>query len=277
MKRILQVEDLMVSFDGFKALDIAYFELQEKELRVVIGPNGAGKTTFMDVLCGKTKPRTGSAMMDGKDLTQLNEQQIVELGVGRKFQTPSVFGSLSVSDNLLLALKTDRGVWRSLFYRIPPQAESRIEEVAELVGLADHLGRDAAFLSHGQKQWLEIGMLILQDPKLLLIDEPAAGMSDEETAKTGRLLTELAEKHSIIVIEHDMEFVKQLARQVTVLCEGKILTEGPIEKVQEDPQVIERYLGRSHGTRAARAAKPAGGPHAEARAGETALTGGAHG
>ena len=267
-KRILQVEDLMVSFDGFKALDIAYFELQEKELRVVIGPNGAGKTTFMDVLCGKTKPQTGSAMMEGKDLTKLNEQQIVELGVGRKFQTPSVFGSLSVFDNLLLALKTDRRVWRSLFYRLAPQGKSRIEEVAEIVGLADCLGMDAAFLSHGQKQWLEIGMLILQDPKLLLIDEPAAGMTDEETAKTGRLLTELAEKHSIIVIEHDMEFVKQLARQVTVLCEGKILTEGPIEKVQEDPQVIERYLGRSHGTRNERAAKPAapaaalaGGPH----------------
>jgi urea transport system ATP-binding protein len=254
---ILQVEDLMVSFDGFKALDIAYFELKEKELRVVIGPNGAGKTTFMDVLCGKTKPQTGTAMMGGKDLTKLNEQQIVEMGVGRKFQTPSVFGSLSVFDNLLLALKTDRRVWRSLFYRLSPQGKARIEEVAEIVGLADSLGRDAAFLSHGQKQWLEIGMLILQDPKLLLIDEPAAGMTDEETAKTGRLLTELAEKHSIIVIEHDMEFVKQLARQVTVLCEGKILTEGPIEKVQEDPQVIERYLGRSHGTRNERASKPA--------------------
>ena len=260
---ILQVEEMMVSFDGFKALDIAYFELREKELRVVIGPNGAGKTTFMDVLCGKTKPQTGTAIMDGKDLTKLNEQQIVELGVGRKFQTPSVFGSLSVFDNLLLALKTDRRVWRSLFYRLSPEGKARIEEVAETVGLADCLGLEAAFLSHGQKQWLEIGMLILQDPKLLLIDEPAAGMTDEETAKTGRLLTELAEKHSLIVIEHDMEFVKQLARQVTVLCEGKILTEGPIEKVQEDPQVVERYLGRSHGTRSERASKAAlaGGTH----------------
>ena len=252
-RRILAVEELMVSFDGFKALDIAYFELEEKELRVVIGPNGAGKTTFMDVLCGKTKPQQGSAMMDGKDLVNLNEQQIVELGVGRKFQTPSVFGSLSVFDNLLLALKTDRKVWRSLFYRLSPQAKSRIEEVAETVGLKDALPMQAAYLSHGQKQWLEIGMLILQDPKLLLIDEPAAGMTDEETAKTGRLLLELADRHSIIVIEHDMEFVKQLARKVTVLCEGKILTEGPIEKVQEDPQVIERYLGRSHGTRAEKA------------------------
>ena len=263
-KPILQVEDLMVSFDGFKALDITYFELHEKEIRVVIGPNGAGKTTFMDVLCGKTKPHTGSAMMDGKDLVRLNEQEIVELGVGRKFQTPSVFGSLSVFDNLLLALKTDRKVWKSLFYRLPAEGRARIEAVAETVGLQEHLGMDAAYLSHGQKQWLEIGMLILQDPKLLLIDEPAAGMTDEETAKTGRLLTELAEKHSIIVIEHDMEFVKQLARTVTVLCEGKILTEGTIEKVQEDPQVIERYLGRSHGTRAEKATKPAmaGGAHA---------------
>ncbi|HKP97921.1 MAG TPA: urea ABC transporter ATP-binding protein UrtD [Fibrobacteria bacterium] len=252
-KRILAVEELMVSFDGFKALDIAYFELEEKELRVVIGPNGAGKTTFMDVLCGKTKPQTGTAMMDGKDLVKLNEQQIVELGVGRKFQTPSVFGSLSVFDNLLLAFKTDRKVWRSLFYTLSPQARARIEEVAETVGLEDALPMQAAYLSHGQKQWLEIGMLILQDPKLLLIDEPAAGMTDEETAKTGRLLLELANKHSIIVIEHDMEFVKQLARKVTVLCEGKVLTEGPIEKVQEDPQVIERYLGRSHGTRAEKA------------------------
>jgi urea transport system ATP-binding protein len=252
-KRILQVEELMVSFDGFKALDIAYFELEEKELRVIIGPNGAGKTTFMDVLCGKTKPHSGSAMMEDRDLVKLNEQEIVELGVGRKFQTPSVFGSLSVFDNLMLAFKTDRKVWKSLFYRLTPQAKARIEEVAETVGLKDTLAMQAAFLSHGQKQWLEIGMLILQDPKLLLIDEPAAGMTDEETAKTGRLLLDLAERHSIIVIEHDMEFVKQLDRKVTVLCEGKILTEGPIEKVQEDPQVIERYLGRSHGTRAEKA------------------------
>jgi urea transport system ATP-binding protein len=261
---ILKVEDLMVSFDGFKALDIAYFELMEKELRVVIGPNGAGKTTFMDVLCGKTKPHTGSAMMEGKDLVRLNEQEIVELGVGRKFQTPTVFTSLSVFDNLLLALKTDRKVWKSVFYRVTAEARERIGSVAETVGLKDSLEMEAAFLSHGQKQWLEIGMLILQDPKLLLIDEPAAGMTDEETAKTGRLLTDLAERHSIIVIEHDMEFVKQLNRQVTVLCEGKILTEGTLAKVQEDPLVIERYLGRSHGTRAEKAQK-------------TAMAGGAHG
>ena len=247
MSRILlHVESLSVSFDGFKALDVEFFELEENELRVVIGPNGAGKTTFMDVLCGKTKAGTGQAMMDGKDLTKLDERQIVELGVGRKFQTPSVFGSLTVSDNLRLSRKTDRGIVHSLFERLTARDREDIGRVAEIVGLEDELGRDAAYLSHGQKQWLEIGMLILQDPRLLLIDEPAAGMTDEETAKTARLLLDLSKKHSIIVIEHDMEFVKQLARKVTVLCEGKVLTEGPIEKVQEDPQVIERYLGRSH-------------------------------
>ncbi len=245
-KHILQVENLTVSFDGFKALDINYFELEEKELRVVIGPNGAGKTTFMDVLCGKTKPDQGTAMMAGKDLTTLDEQAIVELGVGRKFQTPTVFGSLTVFDNLLLAFETDRSIWGLLFYRLTPATRTKIAEVAEIVGLKDQLRQQAAFLSHGQKQWLEIGMLILQDPKLLLIDEPAAGMTDEETAKTARLLIDLANQHSIIVIEHDMEFVKQLARKVTVLCEGKILTEGTMDKVQNDPLVIERYLGRSH-------------------------------
>jgi urea transport system ATP-binding protein len=243
---LLHVESLEVSFDGFKALDVEFFELAENELRVVIGPNGAGKTTFMDVLCGKTKPAGGKAEMDGKDLTRLNEQEIVELGVGRKFQTPSVFGSLTVFDNLRLSRKTDRGIWHSLFERLSAGDRADIDRVAETVGLKEELGREAAYLSHGQKQWLEIGMLILQDPRLLLIDEPAAGMTDEETAKTARLLLELSKKHSIIVIEHDMEFVKQLARKVTVLCEGKVLTEGPIEKVQEDPLVIERYLGRSH-------------------------------
>jgi urea transport system ATP-binding protein len=256
MKKILHVESLSVSFDGFKALDIEYFELAEKELRVIIGPNGAGKTTFMDVLCGKTKPQTGSAMMGDKDLVKLDEREIVELGVGRKFQTPSVFGSLSVFDNLLLAQKMDRGVWSSLFYRLRAPTREAIQRVAETVGLEDFLDKQAAFLSHGQKQWLEIGMLILQDPQLLLIDEPAAGMTDEETAKTGELLLELSARHSIIVIEHDMEFVKQLARKVTVLCEGRILTEGPMEKVQEDPLVIERYLGRSHKKEHAETAAP---------------------
>ncbi len=244
-ERLLYVEDLTVSFDGFKALDINYFELAENELRVVIGPNGAGKTTFMDVLCGKTKPAMGIAIMGSSDLTQLNEQEIVELGVGRKFQTPSVFHSLSVFDNLYLAYKTSKNVFSTLFYQLKPDVKDKIYQVAERVGLQDRLTWQAGLLSHGQKQWLEIAMLLLLDPKLLLIDEPAAGMTDEETAKTGELLLELSNHHSIIVIEHDMEFVRQLARKVTVLCEGKVLIEGPMDKVQNDPQVIERYLGRS--------------------------------
>lgn len=241
----LYVESLCVSFDGFKALDIDTFELFENELRVVIGPNGAGKTTFLDVLCGKTKPTSGKAEMAGKDLTKLTEAEIVSLGVGRKFQTPTVFGSLSVYDNLLLAHKDAKGVFSTLFSRSASTLRSSIGDIAFTVGLADSLNRQASHLSHGQKQWLEIGMLIAMDPKLLLIDEPAAGMTDEETEKTGRLLLDLSGRHSIIVIEHDMEFVRQLARKVTVLCEGRVLTEGSLESVQENPEVIERYLGRS--------------------------------
>ncbi len=244
-ERLLYVEDLSVSFDGFKALNITYFSVDAQELRVVIGPNGAGKTTFMDVLCGKTKPDTGIAMLRDTDLTKLDEKSIVDLGVGRKFQTPSVFGSLTVFENLLLALKTDRGIFRSLFGHLQKPEADKIHSVADTVGLYQQLHNPAGALSHGQKQWLEIGMLLVMNPDLLLIDEPAAGMSDEETAKTGRLLLELAQTRSVIVIEHDMEFVRQLERKVTVLCEGKVLTEGPLEKVQNDPVVIEQYLGRA--------------------------------
>lgn len=248
-KELLHVESLSVSFDGFKALDVEYFSLRENELRVVIGPNGAGKTTFMDVLCGKTKPDTGKAELEGQDLTRMDEREIVEAGVGRKFQTPTVFPSLNVFDNLRLAHRSGRGVFTSLFQRLTPQVREDIHRTAETIGLHDKLRQEAAYLSHGQKQWLEIGMLIVQDPKLLLIDEPAAGMSDEETAKTGELLIEMSAHRSIIVIEHDMEFVKQLARTVTVLCEGRVLTEGTMEKVQEDPKVIEQYLGRAKSAR----------------------------
>ena len=244
-ERLLYVEDLSVSFDGFKALDIVYFGLEERELRAVIGPNGAGKTTFMDVLCGKTKPDTGKALLREKDLLKLDEKGIVDLGVGRKFQTPSVFGSLGVLDNLLLARKSDRGVLRSLFGRLQPAERERIIAVAETVGLAAELETPAARLSHGQKQWLEIGMLLVMEPDLLLIDEPAAGMTDEETRKTGELLKSLSRERSVIVIEHDMEFVRQLGCTVTVLCEGKVLTEGDMDKVQNDPAVIEQYLGRA--------------------------------
>ena len=244
-ERLLYVEDLAVSFDGFKALDIAYFGLEERELRAVIGPNGAGKTTFMDVLCGKTRPDTGKAMLREKDLLKLDEKAIVDLGVGRKFQNPSVFGSLSVLDNLLLARKSDRGIFRSLFGRLEAAEKARIVAVAETVGLADELDRSAGLLSHGQKQWLEIGMLLVMQPELMLIDEPAAGMTDEETHKTGELLKSLSQDRSVIVIEHDMEFVRQLACKVTVLCEGRVLTDGTMEKVQNDPAVIEQYLGRA--------------------------------
>jgi urea transport system ATP-binding protein len=243
---LLHVKELSVSFDGFVALDLREFTLNENELRVVIGPNGAGKTTFLDVLCGKTKPDRGKARFGNLDLTRLSEDTIVEAGVGRKFQTPSVFTSLSVFENLMLAVKTDRGVFASLFARLSNEHKDRIEAVAEQTGLSDHLHTEAGSLSHGQKQWLEIAMVILQDPKLFLVDEPAAGMTDEETVKTGDLLERLSENHAIIVIEHDMEFVRQIASTVTVLHEGKILVEGPMKQVQNDPRVIECYLGSAH-------------------------------
>ncbi|MFT5087369.1 MAG: urea transport system ATP-binding protein [Candidatus Latescibacterota bacterium] len=239
----LYVEHLSVSFDGFKALNIDSFEVERNELRVVIGPNGAGKTTLLDVLCGKTKPDGGHAIFADADLTKMSEDEIVELGVGRKFQAPSVFESLSVFDNLMLAIKVNRGVFSSLFHRVSSAEERRIGEVAEQVGLQDVLAQEAGALSHGQKQWLEIAMVILQEPQLLLVDEPAAGMSDEETHRTGELLLQLAADHSLIVIEHDMEFVRQIARKVTVLHEGRILMEGAMDEVQNDPRVIECYLG----------------------------------
>lgn len=241
----LYVENLSVSFEGFKALDIDIFELEENELRVIIGPNGAGKTTLLDVLCGKTRPDRGHAVFGGLELTHLSEDEIVAAGVGRKFQTPSVFTSLSVFDNLLLAMRMDRGVFKSLLHRLRDTERQRIEAVAERTGMQDLLAEMAGTLSHGQKQWLEIAMVILQEPKLFLVDEPAAGMSDEETYKTGLLLQDLAADHSLIVIEHDMEFVRQIARKVTVLHEGKVLVQGSMEEVQNDSRVIECYLGTS--------------------------------
>ena len=239
----LYVQKLSVSFDGFKALDIDIFEVQQNELRVVIGPNGAGKTTLLDVLCGKTRPDEGTAFFCDKDLSKLSEDEIVDLGVGRKFQAPTVFTSLSVFDNLMLAIKTDRGVFATLLHRLQQGERRRIEEVAERTGLADVLNVLAGTLSHGQKQWLEIAMVMLQDPTLLLVDEPAAGMSDEETYKTGEMLQDLAVDRSMIVIEHDMGFVRQIARKVTVLHEGRVLMEGDMDEVQNDPRVVECYLG----------------------------------
>lgn len=243
---LMYAEDLSVSFDGFKALDIQSFIIEEKELRVVIGPNGAGKTTFLDCICGKTKPNTGSIMLDRLDLVKLSEKDIVDAGVGRKFQTPTIFPSLTVYENLMLAQKLKRGVFASLFFKISAQYQQKIEAVAERAGLKDVLSFQAGSLSHGQKQWLEISMVILQEPRLMLVDEPAAGMSDEETFKTGEWLLELAKERSIIVIEHDMEFVKQIASKVTVLHQGKILLEGPMNEIQNDPRVIECYLGSSY-------------------------------
>jgi urea transport system ATP-binding protein len=240
---ILHVKELTVSFDGFVALNLDEFVLLENELRVVIGPNGAGKTTFLDVICGKTKPDAGRVMFDDLDLVRLTEDAIVDAGVGRKFQTPTVFTSLSVYENLMLAMKTDRRVFASLFARLTGADRDHIEQVAEQTGLRDFLSKKAGSLSHGQKQWLEIAMVILQDPKLFLVDEPAAGMTDEETYKTGELLERLSQDRAIIVIEHDMEFVRQIARTVTVLHEGKMLVEGPMQQVQNDPRVIECYLG----------------------------------
>ena len=243
---IIYLEGVTVDFDGFKALRNLNFIVDYRELRVVIGPNGAGKTTLLDVISGKVKPVAGRVVF-GKDtdLIGLREHEIATLGIGRKFQTPSVYSNLSVWENLDLSLKrTSKGVFATLVSK-PDRAE--IEKIASTlgtIGLAEKADGRAGALSHGEKQWLEIGMVLLQDPALLLIDEPVAGMTDRETEQTGLLLQSLADRHSIIVIEHDMEFVRQIARTVTVLHEGTVLCEGPVEKVQADPRVVEIYLGR---------------------------------
>lgn len=242
---ILTLEDVNKTFDGFKAISNLTFYMDEGELRVIIGPNGAGKSTMMDLITGRTRPDSGKIEFGrDTDLTQLNEYQINRLGIGRKFQTPSVYVDHTVFENILLSLKGPRGVFSSLFHRISSDEKDRIAEVLKTVGLSGRASATAGSLSHGQKQWLEIGMLIAQDPKLLLVDEPAAGMTDDETAKTGELLLRLEGKHSVIVIEHDMAFVRQIARKVTVLHQGTVLCEGPVEKVQNDEKVIEVYLGK---------------------------------
>ena len=243
---IIYLEGVTVDFDGFKALDNLNFIVDYRELRVVIGPNGAGKTTLLDVISGKVKPVSGRVVF-GKDtdLIGLPEHEIATLGIGRKFQTPSVYSNLSVWDNLDLSLKRkSKGVFATLVSK-PDRAETeKITSTLETIGLAEKADVRAGALSHGEKQWLEIGMVLLQDPALLLIDEPVAGMTDRETEQTGLLLQSLADRRSIIVIEHDMEFVRQIARTVTVLHEGTVLCEGPVEKVQADPRVVEIYLGR---------------------------------
>ena len=243
---IIYLDGVTVDYDGFKALNHLTFMVDYKELRVVIGPNGAGKTTLLDVICGKTKPARGRVVF-GRDveLKGKREDEIVALGIGRKFQAPSIYGFLTVWENLDLSLKrSSKGVFATLFGKSTAGERERIEDNLETIGLKDYAHTRAGSLSHGQKQWLEIGMVILQDPSLLLVDEPVAGMTDEETEQTGQLLQSLAEKQAIIVIEHDMEFVRQIARIVTVLHEGAVICEGTVEKVQADDRVREIYLGR---------------------------------
>jgi urea transport system ATP-binding protein len=250
---IIYLEGVTVDYDGFKALNRLNFIVNYNELRVVIGPNGAGKTTLLDVISGKTKPVEGRVIF-GKDteLLPLREHEIAQLGIGRKFQAPSIYGNLTVWENLDLSLKRQsKGVTATLLGRSTPEELERIGKTLETIGLTEKARVRAGSLSHGEKQWLEIGMVILQDPQLLLVDEPVAGMTDKETVQTGMLLQSLAERHSIIVIEHDMEFVRQIARTVTVLHEGMVLCEGPVDKVQADQRVREIYLGRQKEAHAA--------------------------
>src|SRR5258706_998855 len=241
---ILSLEGVSKTFEGFKAISDLNFYMDNGELRVIIGPNGAGKSTMLDLITGRTKPDQGKTEFGRDDLTQLNEYQINRLGIGRKFQTPSVYVDHTVFENVWLSLEGSRTVWSALFSRISPAQRQRIREVLATIGLSSKAEMKAGSLSHGQKQWLEIGMLLAQNPKLLLVDEPAAGMTDEETYETGQLLMSLEGKHSIVVIEHDMTFVRQIARKVTVLHQGSVLCEGTVDQVQNDERVVEVYLGR---------------------------------
>jgi len=242
--KILYLEGLTVSFDGFKALDALTLYVDPGELRCVIGPNGAGKTTMMDVVTGKTRPEHGSAWFGRNvDLLALTEAEIAQAGIGRKFQKPTVFEFLTVFENLELALAGNKSFWRMLVARLTPGQRERIDEVLEIIGLTAQRFVLARTLSHGQKQWLEIGMLLMQEPELLLVDEPVAGMTPQETERTAELLLSLAGKHSVIVVEHDMDFVRSIARRVTVLHEGRVLAEGDMDQVQNDPRVVEVYLG----------------------------------
>jgi urea transport system ATP-binding protein len=242
---VLYLEDISVSFDGFKALNNLSLAIDAGELRCVIGPNGAGKTTMMDVITGKTRPDTGRAYFGQTiDLTRLSEAQIAHVGIGRKFQKPTIFERHSAFENLELAMKADKRVRRTLFARLTGEERDRIAATLDRVRLQESADRPAGLLSHGQKQWLEIGMLLMQEPRLLLLDEPVAGMSDEETERTAELFVSLAGEHSLVVVEHDMAFIGTIARKVTVLHEGGVLAEGSLDTVQNDPRVIEVYLGR---------------------------------
>ena len=241
----LYLDDISVSFDGFRALNQLSLSVDAGELRCVIGPNGAGKTTMMDVITGKTRPDSGRAFFGQSiDLLRLREPDIARAGIGRKFQKPTVFEDLSVFENLELSLKADKRAWGSLRWRLSGAQRDRIDQLLAQIRLAGERERQAGELSHGQKQWLEIGMLLAQDPVVLLLDEPVAGMTDGETERTAELLLELAGQHSIMVVEHDMDFIARIARRVTVLHEGSVLAEGTLAEVQADPRVIEVYLGR---------------------------------
>lgn len=240
---VLAVEDLTVSFDGFKAVNSLTMYIDKNELRVLVGPNGAGKTTVLDLICGKTKSTAGSIKFNNTELTKLSEHEIVRSGVGRKFQNPSIYENLTVYQNLEVSYPKGRGVFGSLTFKRTQEVEDRVRKVAADIMLTEFLDMESALLSHGQKQWLEIGMLLMQEPELLMLDEPVAGMSAKERDQTADLLNRICQNRSVIVIEHDMEFVKKIAHKVTVLHQGKILAEGPMEKVQADEKVIEVYLG----------------------------------
>jgi urea transport system ATP-binding protein len=242
---MLYLNGVSVSFDGFKALNHLSIIVHPNEMLAIIGPNGAGKTTMMDIITGKTRPDDGEVLFDGRtDLTKLDEASIANLGIGRKFQKPTVFESHTIWDNLELALKKPRSVFAALSYVPANDDTARIEKILDTIRLSARKGELAAGLSHGQKQWLEIGMLLAQDPKLLLVDEPVAGMTDSETVETAKLLKEIAETRSVVVVEHDMSFVRELGTRVTCLAEGSVLAEGSLDQVSANPLVIERYLGR---------------------------------
>jgi urea transport system ATP-binding protein len=242
---ILYLDNVSVAFDGFKAINGLSLVVAPGELRTIIGPNGAGKTTMMDIVTGKTKPDKGDVLFDGGiDLTRLDETRIANLGIGRKFQKPTVFEQLTVFENLELALKGDRRTFKTLFFTLAPAQAGRIAEVLEMIRLSERRAMKAGALSHGQKQWLEIGMLLMQEPKLVLLDEPVAGMTDAETERTADLILEIRRDRSVVVVEHDMDFVRRLGAKVTVLHEGSVLAEGSLETVQRDARVIDVYLGR---------------------------------
>ena len=241
--KILDVQDVSVSFDGFVVLDDMNFSIDYGELRFLIGPNGAGKTTLLDIITGKTKPTTGVVLFEGQNVRRLSEHRIVRKGIGRKFQTPSIFSTLTVYENLEQAISSGEPSFR-LLGGISKKKKDKLDEVLETIGLANARNQEAGSLAHGQKQWLEIGMLLVQEPKLLLLDEPVAGMTRQERTRTGELVQKIAKETSVLVVEHDMEFVRQFSNTVTVLHMGNVLTEGTMDEVQSNPQVIEVYLGR---------------------------------